>query len=339
MAICASAVRRWLIEHDELPDEPLVTQVPVSVRSEEQMGTYGNRILLMGAPLHTDEADPVQRLFLIHDAMKDVKERHRAIPAELLQDANHFIPPAVFSRAARLTFRLSTSRPGRPNWNLVISNVPGPQFPLYLGGARAPGELPGVSVITDGMGLNITVMSYRGHLDFGILADRDQMPDVWKLIGWLREGLEELDARVSLLWRVLPKVMAGHTLLYRTTRGVHRPPRPGRAADAAARPRRGEERDEAHVAAGLHRATATTSSSSRRRAATRSTPPGFTTCSAHPDTTVQVGGSKRDGPRARRDERGARASCGRGSSRPTAASRTYQRKTDREIPLVILSRR
>ena len=192
MAICASAVRRWLVEHGELPDDPLVTQVPVSVRSEDQMGTYGNRILLMGAPLYTNEPDPVQRLFLIHDAMKDVKERHRAIPAELLQDANHFIPPAVFSRAARLTFRLSTSRPGRPNWNLVISNVPGPQFPLYLGGAELQANYP-VSVITDGMGLNITVMSYRGHLDFGILADRDQMPDVWKLIDWLHEGLAELD--------------------------------------------------------------------------------------------------------------------------------------------------
>ncbi|HEV2811931.1 MAG TPA: wax ester/triacylglycerol synthase family O-acyltransferase [Solirubrobacteraceae bacterium] len=192
MAICASAVRRWLIEHDELPDEPLVTQVPVSVRSDEQMGTYGNRILLMGAPLFTNEEDPVQRLFLIHDAMKGVKERHKAIPAELLQDANHFIPPAVFSRAAQLTFRLSTSRPGRPNWNLVISNVPGPQFPLYLGGAELQANYP-VSVITHGMGLNITVMSYRGHLDFGILADRDQMPDVWKLIGWLQDGLDELE--------------------------------------------------------------------------------------------------------------------------------------------------
>jgi diacylglycerol O-acyltransferase / wax synthase len=196
MAMCASAVRRWLVEHDELPTDPLVTQVPVSVRSDEQMGTYGNRILLMGAPLHTNEDDPVQRLFLIHDAMKDVKERHKAIPAELLQDANHFIPPAVFSRAAQLTFRLSTSRPGRPNWNLVISNVPGPQFPLYLGGAELQANYP-VSVITHGMGLNITVMSYRGHLDFGILADRDQMPDVWKLIGWLREGLDELDPGVG----------------------------------------------------------------------------------------------------------------------------------------------
>jgi hypothetical protein len=73
----------------------------------------------------------------------------------------------------------------------VISNVPGPQVPLYCAGARLDANYP-VSVITDGMGLNITVMSYCGHLDFGIVADRDQMPDLWKMIDWLSESLEEL---------------------------------------------------------------------------------------------------------------------------------------------------
>jgi WS/DGAT/MGAT family acyltransferase len=191
VSICAGAVRRWLIEHGELPDEPLVAQIPVSVRTSEQAGTYGNRIMLMSAPLFTNVEDPVERLFHTHDAMGDMKERHRALPAELLQDANHFIPPAVFSRAARATFRLATSSPGRPTWNLVISNVPGPQFPLYMAGAELVANYP-VSVITDGMGLNITVMSYRGHMDFGIVADRDQMTDVWCLIDWLGEELDAL---------------------------------------------------------------------------------------------------------------------------------------------------
>src|SRR3954452_10610777 len=145
----------------------------------------------MSAPLFVDEADPVRRLPVTHEAMGDMKRRHKALPADLLQDANHFIPPAVFSRAAQLTFRLSTSGAGRPNWNLVISNVPGPQFPLYLAGARLEANYP-VSVITDGMGLNITVTSYRGHMDFGIVADRDQMPDVWRLIDWLHDELKEL---------------------------------------------------------------------------------------------------------------------------------------------------
>ena len=191
VSICAGAVRQWLIAHDELPDEPLVAQIPVSVRRREEQGTFGNRILLMTAPLYTDIEDPVDRLAMTHEALIEMKERHRALPAELLQDANQFVPPALFSRAARLTFSLSASRAGRPAWNLVISNVPGPQFPLYLAGARMEAHYP-ISVITDGMGLNITVMSYCGRLDFGIVADREQMPDVWSLIGWLGEALEEL---------------------------------------------------------------------------------------------------------------------------------------------------
>src|SRR5947208_2952274 len=191
VTICAGAVRRWLIEHGELPAEPLVAQIPVSVRTDEQVGTYGNRIMLMRAPLFTDEPEPVRRLQRTHDALDGMKERHRALPASLLQDANHFIPPAVFSRAARVTFRLATSQAGRPTWNLVISNVPGPQFPLYCAGARLVANYP-VSVITDGMGLNITVMSYCGSLDFGIVADREQMPDVADLIDWLGDALAEL---------------------------------------------------------------------------------------------------------------------------------------------------
>src|SRR4051812_41771980 len=191
VSICAGAVRRWLLEHDDLPDVPLVAQVPVSVRTDEQFGTYGNRILLMAAPLYTHVEDPVERLRLTHEALAEMKERPRALPAELLQDANNFIPPAVFARAARLTFGFSTSRPGRPTWNLVISNVPGPQLPLYMAGAKLVANYP-VSVITDGMGLNITVMSYLGHMDFGIIADRDQMPDVAVLMEYLREELEAL---------------------------------------------------------------------------------------------------------------------------------------------------
>src|SRR3954447_26834206 len=90
VSICAGAVRRWLVEHDELPDTPLVAQVPVSVRTGEEAGTFGNRILLMAAPLYTDEADPVARLRRTHEALLVMKERHRALPAGLLQDANHF---------------------------------------------------------------------------------------------------------------------------------------------------------------------------------------------------------------------------------------------------------
>jgi WS/DGAT/MGAT family acyltransferase len=191
VSICAGAVRSWLLEHDDLPPDPLVVQVPVSVRTEEEMGTYGNRIMLMSAPFFTNEPDAERRLTKTHEALAAMKQHHRALPAELLQDTNHFIPPALFARAARATFAISTSGRGRPTWNLVVSNVPGPQFPLHCAGARLVANHP-VSVITDGMGLNISVMSYDGHMDFGIVADRDQMPDLWSMLDRLRESLEEL---------------------------------------------------------------------------------------------------------------------------------------------------
>jgi diacylglycerol O-acyltransferase len=192
VTICAGAVRRWLLEHDELPEAPLVTQVPVSVRTTDQAGTYGNRILLLGAPLFTSIADPVERLRETQRELRVMKDRHKAMPAQLLSDVNHFVPPALFSRAARATFALATSDIGRPQWNLVVSNVPGPQFPLYCAGARLVAHYP-VSVITDGMGLNITAMSYDGHVDVGVIADRDQMTDVWCIMQWLEESLVELE--------------------------------------------------------------------------------------------------------------------------------------------------
>jgi diacylglycerol O-acyltransferase / wax synthase len=191
VAVCAGAVRRWLIKHGELPDVPLVAQVPVSVRTKEQAGTYGNRIGMMSVPLFVEEDDPVERLRLTHESLRAAKERHKALPADLLVDATQFIPPALFAQAAQVSFSLAATR--KPIWNLVISNVPGPQVPLYCAGARIVASYP-VSVITDGLGLNITVFSYCGSLDFGIVADREQVRDVWKLIEWLEEALDELKA-------------------------------------------------------------------------------------------------------------------------------------------------
>ena len=190
MALCATALREWLIERDELPREPLVAMVPVSVRSEEERGTYGNRVSTMIVPIPTDEPDPRARLMRMHDLMRVAKDRHSALPANLMQDATQFVPPALMSRAARVIAELADV--AQPPLNLVISNVPGPQVPLYLAGSELVANYP-VSVIMDGVGLNITVLSYRGHLDFGIVADRDQIDDAWPLMRKLAEALDEID--------------------------------------------------------------------------------------------------------------------------------------------------
>lgn len=195
VAMAAGAVRRWLLDHKELPEQPLVAQIPVSVRTDAQAGTYGNHVLMMAAPLPTHIADPVARLNATAAGLVEMKQRYGALPADLLSDVNHLIPPALFTRAARATFALATSSVGRPTWNVVVSNVPGPQFPLYSCGARLVAQYP-ISAITDGLGLNITVMSYDGHVDVGIVADRDQVPDVWTLLDGLELSLSELeDAR------------------------------------------------------------------------------------------------------------------------------------------------
>jgi WS/DGAT/MGAT family acyltransferase len=189
VALCATAVRDWLLERDALPEDPLVAMVPMSVRSEEEKGTYGNRVSMMIVPIPTNVDDPRERLLTAHGTLKSAKERHRALPANLLTDATSFIPPAVHARASRLTMELG----GRlaPPLNLVISNVPGPREPLYLAGAQLQAHFP-VSVVTDGVGLNMTVMSYRDHVDFGLVGDRNLMGDAWPLMEGLERSLDEL---------------------------------------------------------------------------------------------------------------------------------------------------
>ena len=193
VSMCAGALRDWLKDRDELPKEPLVAMVPVSVRTDEEMGTFGNRVSMMIVPIATDEADPKRRLKRTHELLRGAKSRHKAVPANLLTDATSFIPPAVASLAARTTMEVMGRT--RPPVNLVISNVPGPRSPLFLAGAKLEAHYP-VSVVVDGVGLNITVMSYLDHLDFGIVADRDQVDDVWTLMDRLAHSLTELTEAV-----------------------------------------------------------------------------------------------------------------------------------------------
>jgi diacylglycerol O-acyltransferase / wax synthase len=195
VALCASMMRAWLDERDELPDEPLIAMVPVSVRTEEQMGDYGNRISAMFVPIPTDEPDPRRRIERTHEVLRAAKERHEATPATLMQDATQFIPPAVMSSASRLTLGVLARSP-MPALNLVISNVPGPREPLYCAGAELMAYYP-VSTIVDGVGLNITVLSYRDHIDVGIIGDRDQLGDAWPMLDGLRDALAEFHGLLS----------------------------------------------------------------------------------------------------------------------------------------------
>jgi WS/DGAT/MGAT family acyltransferase len=194
MAMCAGAIRRWLSEHDALPDSPLVAMVPVSVRDDASKSSLGNKVAAMLATLPTQLADPQDRLTNVHEAMKVAKAQQAAIPTGLVENVTDFAPPALTARAARVAFAMGL--PHRvPPFNLVISNVPGPNIQAYLGGAKLIANYP-VSVIVDGQGFNITVMGYRGELHFGLIACRELVPEVDAIAGYL---VDELDALLRLV--------------------------------------------------------------------------------------------------------------------------------------------
>ena len=193
MAICAGGLRSWLDARGELPDRPLLTIVPVSTRTEEQRGTFGNHVTTMLAPMPTDIGDPEDRLHAAREAMRAAKARHQATPPTVLEDINAVIPPALFGTFVRRSSMLAASVPHEAAVNTIVSNVPGPPIPVYLAGARLEALYP-VSAVAHGIGLNITVMSYCGELDFGIVADRDLVDDVVSLAAALREAQAELMA-------------------------------------------------------------------------------------------------------------------------------------------------
>ena len=196
MTICSGALRRYLEAHDCLPDDPLIAMVPVSVRTGAEDDTFQNRVSALLADLATNEDDPLRRLERVRSSMDRAKDDFRAIPADTLQDFTRFAPPAVAARAMRMYSRLRIADRLNPPFNLIISNVPGPSFSLYAAGARLEHFYP-VSALIDGQGLNMTVQSYCDNLDFGIVADRELVPDVWTFTDLLRQSMDELLAAVA----------------------------------------------------------------------------------------------------------------------------------------------
>jgi hypothetical protein len=196
MTLCTSALRSWLQERDALPETPLIVAVPVAVRTAGAKDLVGNQISAMVAPMPTNVPDPRERLAAVGATMSKAKRRFAVAPATWLNELCSLLPAPVTSLATPAIFRLAAL--AFPPINLIISNVPGPQFPLYLCGGRVLSYYP-LSVLTDvSGGLNITCFSYDGMIDFGIVACPERVDDVWRLITHLRTALDELlDERVG----------------------------------------------------------------------------------------------------------------------------------------------
>jgi diacylglycerol O-acyltransferase len=185
LATVAGGLRHFLEQRgEETAGLELKAMVPVSVRLSEERGMTGNRVAAMMVPLPVFEADPVERLRIVREAMAELKEGKQAVGAQVLTQLSGFAPPTVLSQAARLQAR-------QRFFNLVVTNVPGPQVDLYLLGHKLLDLFP-MAPLAKRQALCVAVMSYAGKLNFGLLADFDAIPDLDSFVRGIRVSLDEL---------------------------------------------------------------------------------------------------------------------------------------------------
>lgn len=195
MALVSGVLRTFLLQRDELPETTLVAMVPVSVHDRSDRPGR-NQVSGMFASLQTQIADPGERLRAIAEANVIAKDHSSAIGATLLQDWSQFAGPAVFGVAMRVYARTRLTE-SRPVHNLVVSNVPGPQIPLYFLGAEVEAMYP-LGPIFHGSGLNITVMSLNGRLNVGLISCPELLPDLWDMADGFVTGMGELLAATKM---------------------------------------------------------------------------------------------------------------------------------------------
>ncbi len=192
LAICAGALRKYLLEKDELPEESLVSMCPVNVRDPNAPATAGNQVVSMAVPLHTDIADAKERLEAICASTRDAKEYTNAIGAKSMMEMADFIPMELSVMGARVAAEQGIANFATPEFNTVITNVPGPSVPYYSNGAKfVRGWGMGPSI--DGNGLFHSAGSYCGEINIGVSCCREMMPDPARYAELLLESFAELE--------------------------------------------------------------------------------------------------------------------------------------------------
>ncbi|MCP4038129.1 MAG: wax ester/triacylglycerol synthase family O-acyltransferase [bacterium] len=191
LTVCAGALRRYLEDKNELPTDSLVAMAPISVRREGESGTAGNRISSMSVTLYTNIADPVERLERVHEGTRGSKAVAEAMGADTMTDITQVLPGTFSGLAARMYMRLGLANRVKPFLNTVVTNVPGPQVPLYFTGARIV-ALFGLGPVMDGMGIIHPVFSFSGRISIAVTACRDQLPDPSFYADCLQESFDEL---------------------------------------------------------------------------------------------------------------------------------------------------
>ena len=187
LTVVSGALRRWMHTRGfRTEGVELRALVPVSIRTKEEHGEFGNRIAVMRGPLPIYIKDPVARLHSVKQSMDGLKESKQAVGAEVLAGVQQLAPPTVLAQASRINFSTRL-------FNLIVTNVPGPQFPLYVLGRKLQNLYP-IAFLPQNHSLAIAIMSYDGEVNFGLLADYDAIPDVNDLAEGISESLAELVA-------------------------------------------------------------------------------------------------------------------------------------------------
>jgi len=191
LAVVSGALRRLLEERGERLDDPMVALVPISARTEEDRGLMGNKVSAMLVSLASSVADPVDRLRAISTSTRVAKDQARLLPQELVRNWAQLAFPALSSRLARLSSNVRLFDHLRPVFNVLVSNIPGPDLPLWCAGGRLVALYP-IGPIVEGVGLNVTVASYDGTMYFGVLGCRELVPEVERVAGHLADSLADL---------------------------------------------------------------------------------------------------------------------------------------------------
>lgn len=188
LAICAGALRSYLEERGELPLAPLIAACPIATRGR---GVGANRVSAMVTSLATNLENPADRLRTIRAVTRNAKQEHDALGGDLIRSWAELMTPGLVTTAAKLYSKYRLSELHRPIFNLMVSNVPGPRVPIYLAGAQLVAAYP-LGPISEGAGLNITVMTYTGHVDFGFITSPALVDDIDQLAALVPSATREL---------------------------------------------------------------------------------------------------------------------------------------------------